>query len=406
MKQIITALVGMTLLVSCNSTTSQENEVLSKLQRDLNPQVSETDLKQLVSNNNKFAFSLYQNLHTNQNNTFFSPISISHALIMTYAGTSGETKKEMKTALNLSLDDTKVHASFNKLDLGLNINDDTYIFKLANAIWPSQDFKFEQNYLDTIMVNYGASLKTLDYSTKPDESRNTINNSIAEKTENKIQDLIPKGAITPMTKMVLSNATYFKGSWEFPFDPNDTEKGIFDNSIETDFMSQTEIFSYFEDENLSAIKLGYKKQKSSMIIILPKDETFNISESIVQHIQNNFIRHNVTLKMPKFKFTTDSISLTNTLESLGMKLAFDSTKADFSNLSQTSSIYISDILHKTFIEVDEYGTQAAAATTTLLSTTSQEIVSDAQMSLDKPFIYMIVDDQTRQILFLGYMLKP
>jgi serpin B len=403
MKEIITALVGAMLLVGCNSTSSKQDEVSSKLQRDLEPKVSEEELSQLVTDNNKFAFSLYQNLNDAQNNTFFSPVSISHALMMTYAGAEGETKEEMKTALGLTLDDTRIHESFNKLDLGLNTNDQTHIFNIANAIWPSRDFEFEQNYLDAIMVNYGASLKTLDYTNSPEESRKTINSWVEEKTEDKIKDLIPEGAITTMTKMVLSNATYFKASWEHPFNTDNTQRGIFNTEQEIDFMNQTEVFPYFEDENVQAIKLDYQGSKSAMIILLPKVDTFTPSTF---NIQESFERYRVSLKMPKFKFTSDSISLTDTMKTLGMKLAFDSDRADFSNLSQKGSIYISNIMHKAFIEVDEHGTEAAAATAVLLSTTGIEIVPNAQMSIDKPFVYMIVDNETGQILFLGHMLKP
>ncbi len=402
MKEIITALVGAMLLVGCNSTTTEQNEIISKLQRDLEPKVSDTELKQLVNDNNKFAFSLYQNLDSSEENTFFSPISISHALMMTYEGAGGETKAEMKTALGLTLDDTRVHEAFNKLDLGLNVNDETHIFKIANAIWPEKSFKFEQNYLDTIMVNYGASLKTLDYANSPEVSRKEINSWVEDKTEDKIKDLIPEGAINSMTRMVLSNATYFKGEWEHTFNPDQTEKGFF-NDIETDFMNQTEVFPYYEDDNLQAIKLGYKTGKSSMVIFLPKVD--NLTPTAF-NIEDSFERYRVTLKMPKFEFTSASISLTDTLKTLGMKSAFNSNEADFSFLSRSDSLYISDVLHKAFIKVDEQGTEAAAATAVLIATTGFEEAPSVNLTLDRPFIYQIIDNETKQILFMGHMIKP
>lgn len=397
MKQIITALVGVMLLVGCNSTTTKQNEVTSKLQRNLEPVVSDAELKQLVIDNNKFAWSLYENLNDASENTFFSPISISHALMMTYAGSDGETKQEMKTALNLTLDEERVHEAFNKLDLGLNTNDETDIFKIANSIWPSKDFEFEQNYLDAIMVNYGASLKTLDYINKPEDSRKEINSWVEDKTEDKIKDLIPERAISSMTRMVLSNATYFKGEWEHTFNPDNTQMGDFNNAFDVEYMNQTEVFSYYEDDDLQAIKLDYKTGKSSMIITLPKGDS--------HQIKGAFTRHRVTLKMPKFEFTSNSISLTETMKKLGMKSAFDRDKADFSLMSN-GSLYISDILHKAFIKVDEHGTEAAAATAVLLKTTGTEDIPTAELVLDKPFIYQIIDNETGQILFLGHMLKP
>lgn len=395
MKEIITTLVSMMLLVGCNSQT---DALESKLQRELNPNATDTELQQLITDNNEFAYTLYKHLDDKENNTFFSPISISHALMMTYAGTGGETRKEMKTALNMTLDDSRVHQVYNKLELALNINEDQNIFKIVNSIWPSKDFAFEQNYLDTLLVNYGATLRTLDYLNQPDESRKTINSWVEDKTEGKITALIPEGAISTMTKMILSNATYFKAAWEHPFDSNSSKKGIFNNTIETDFMSQTEVFPYFEDENLQAIKLNYKTGKNSMVLILPKGDSYDI--------KGDFTKHRVTLKMPKFEFTSKSMSLTEILKKLGMKSAFDSNKADFSMMSQSSSLYISDILHKAFIKVDEQGSEAAAATTALLNTTGYEEVPTAELTLDKPFVYMIIDNETKLILFMGRMIKP
>ena len=391
MKEIISAFVGAMIFLGCSGET---NELESKLQRELEPKTSKAQLSQLVADNNKFALTLYQNLESNESNTFFSPISISHALMMTYAGASGETKQEMKRALNLTLDDDSIHKAFNRLDLDLN----TDIFKIANSIWPSKSFEFEQEYLDTIMVNYGASLKTLDYQNQPEESRITINKWVEEKTKDKIKELIPEGAITQMTKMVLSNATYFKGEWEHVFNPENTENGLFNNSVDVEYMNQTEIFPYYEDDSLQAIKLDYKSGKSSMIITLPKGDSYDI--------KGDFTRHRVTLKMPKFEFSSNSISLSKTMKTLGMKSAFDRDKADFSLMSKSGSLYISDILHKAFIKVDEHGTEAAAATAVLIDTTGFEEVPTATLTLDKPFIYQIVDNETGQILFMGHMLKP
>jgi len=398
MKEIITVLFGAMLLVGCNTTASKQDEVSSKLQRDLEPNVSDAELSQLVADNNKFAHALFQNLDSSEENIFFSPISISHALMMTYAAAAGETKQEMKTALNLTLEDDRVHEAFNKLDLGLNMQEDTDIFKIANSIWPSKDFEFEENYLDAIMVNYGASLKTLDYQNKPEDSRKEINSWVEDKTEDKIKDLIPEGLITPLTKMVLSNATYFKGEWEHAFNPDNTQKGFFNNSIDVEYMNQTEVFPYYEDESLQAVKLDYKSGKNSMIIILPKGDSYDI--------KGDFTKHRVTLKMPKFEFTSKSISLVDTMKTLGMNRAFDNN-ADFSLMSSSSSLKIGDIIHKAFIKVDEQGTEAAAATVVLLVMKGGIVgVPTATLTLDKPFIYMIVDNETDQILFMGHMLKP
>jgi serpin B len=404
MKQIINTLIGAMLLVGCNSSTTSSNiDIKSKLKRDLNPDVTQSELTQLVRDNNKFAYSLFENLDSREESTFFSPISITHALMMSYAGASNNTKQEMKTALNITLADDRIHESFNKLDLGLNFNEKTDIFKIANSIWPSKDFKFEQSYLDSIMVNYGASLKTLDFTHKPEDSRKTINRWVEENTEDKIKDLIPKGAIDSMTKMVLSNATYFKGEWEHTFDPKNTKEGFFNDDKKIQFMNQTEVFSYFEDENIQAIKLTYKTRKNSMIILMPKTESF-IPTTF--DIDEKFKKYRVTLKMPKFEFTSTSISLKKTMVNLGMKDAFVNGVADFTIMDKSRSLYISDILHKAFIKVDEQGTEAAAATAVLLKNTGFIEVPTANFTIDKPFYYVIVDDESGQILFIGHFIKP
>jgi serpin B len=395
------------LFVGCDSTTSKQSETKSKLQRELNPVVDQRELKELVDGNNEFAFSLYHELNQENKNSLISPISISHALIMTYLGADGKTKDEMKTALSLRVDDSRIGDTFNKLDLELNVDDQDHILQIANAIWPSNDLLFEERYLDDIMLNFGAGLRTLDYKKDPEGSRVVINDWVANKTKNKIQDLIPKGAIDSLTKIVISNATYFKGKWEYPFDEENTQKGVFNDTIDVEYMNQTEIFPYYEDENLQAIKLRYKTGKSAMIIILPKDGSKpSLSKELFQKIDDGFEKYSVTLKMPKFKFTSNPMSLIESMKKLGMSRAF-SNKADFSKISKNADLYISDILHKTFIEVDEYGTEAAAATAVLIKTTGIiEGVLSANMTIDKTFTYMIIDEPTKQILFLGEMAEP
>jgi serpin B len=407
MKQIIFAVITLLLFVGCNSTTSKQIETKSKLQRELNPVVNQTELKELVEGNNEFAFSLYNELNQENKNSFISPLSISHALVMTYLGANGETKDEMRMALGLMLDDSRIGDVFNKLDLELNVDDQDHIFQITNAIWPSNDLLFEEKYLDDIMLNFGAGLRTLDYKKDPEGSRVKINDWVASKTKNRIQDLIPKGAINSLTKMVLSNATYFKGKWEYPFDEKNTQNGVFNDTIDVEYMNQTEVFPYYEDENLQAVKLRYKTGKSAMIIILSKNKSQPIlSKKLLQMINDGFKRYRVTLKMPKFKFTSDSISLTESMKKLGMNHAFYSDKADFSKISKNADLYISDILHKTFIKVDEYGTQAAAATAVLIEVTGIEDLLNANMTIDKTFTYLIIDEPTEQILFLGQMAEP
>ena len=408
MKQIITAFISMILLNAC-STTSSEVVKQSKLQRDLSPKATESELQALVTSNNRFAFSLFEKLDKEDENSFFSPLSVTQALMMSYAGTAGETKQQMRKAMSLNLADTRVHEVYNKLDLALNNTSENHVVSIANAIWPSSDFTFEQSYLDTVMVNYGASLKTLDYLNNPKNSTDSINNWVEKKTNSKIKDLIPQGAISQHTKMVISNATYFKGNWKKEFSQEQSKKEMFtqfDGTLkESVFMHQSDVFSYFEDGTFQAIKLPYKGNKTSMLVLLPKDDTQALSAEKLNDIQNSFQRYRVTLSLPKFKFTTNSMKLAQPLKSIGIELAFDSNRADFSKLSKTGGLYISNIIQKAFIEVDEKGTEAAAATAVLIGTTGIEEVPQAIMSVDKNFYYLIVDEATQSILFLGHMKK-
>jgi len=408
MKQIIVGIISMIFLNSC-STTSSEVVKKSKLQRELSPKATQSELQALVNSNNQFAFSLFEQLDKSDENSFFSPLSVTQALMMSYAGTDTETKQQMRDAMKLTLDDTRIHEVYNKLDLALNDTSDEHVVSIANSIWPSLDFDFEQSYLDTVMVNYGASLKTLDYKNSAKSSTDTINNWVEKKTNNKIKDLIPQGAINDNTKMVLSNATYFKGSWKKEFLEKDTKKESFTQldgtEKQTEFMHQSDVFSYFEDRDFQAIKLRYKKDKTSMLVLLPKNDTATLSQTKLDDIQKSFQRYRVTLSLPKFKLTTNSMQLIEPLKSLGIELAFDSSRADFSKLSKTPGLFITNMIQKAFIEIDEKGTQAAAATAVLIGVTGFEEVPTATMSVDKAFYYLIVDDATQSILFLGHMVS-
>jgi len=408
MKQIIFAFVCGLLFWGCNTNNLKNNDINSKLQRELNPDINETQLSKLIKGNNEFALSLYKKLAKEDKNLFFSPISITHALMMTYTGADGDTRSQMKEALRIKLDHTTVHKAFDKLDLSLDQRDEQYTFNIANSIWIEKDYEFKESYLDTIKVNYGASLKKLDFKHKPNQSKETINGWIEDKTDNEIKDLIPDGAITNLTKMVLTNAVYFKGEWKHTFDTDNSKKGLFNDTKEVIFMHQKEILPYFEDEDIQVVKLDYKSDKSSMIIILPKKgRTLELTDNYLQNIHDGFKDHRVILSIPKFKFTTNSISLKESLRELGMEFAFDDSRADFSKLSENRELHISDILHKAYINIDEFGTKAAAATAIMIGVTGYIVdIQEAYMSVDRPFIFLIVDNKTGQILFLGDMKEP
>ncbi len=398
------------------SIESKIDSIESNLQRSLTPNVDLNQTKELIQNNNIFAFNMFKELQKENNeNIFFSPYSISEALVMTYAGAKGETKSQMASALHFDANDSKLHNSFNALDLHLNQSDENYTLSVANAIWPQKDFVFLSSYLDTLKVNYGAKIRLMDYKTNPEGSRQIINGWVEKKTHDRIKDLIPEGSIEENTRLVLTNAIYFKGKWQKEFDKDHTKEDIFtleDNStIQIPLMNQTEYFSFNQNENFQAIDLLYKGDKSSMVIILPREGKF---QEVLKDINNSFEsviknwnRKKVNLKMPKFEFTTDVYDLQKPFVELGMVDAFDPNLADFSGITGTKELVISKIVHKAFIKVDEKETEAAAATGVIANVTSVPIsVDPIDMFIDRPFIFFIKDQTNDQILFIGIMKNP
>ncbi len=386
----------------------------SNLTRNLAPEVSTNELLTLADNNNQFAFTLFDKLYDDEaGNIFFSPYSISKALAVVYAGANGDTKTEMASVLNFEIEhEEQLHNSFNGLDLHLNQNDENYTFEVANAMWPQKDFPVLDSYLNTIKVNYGANVKTLDYVKQTETSRVAINNWVEEKTHERIKDIIPKGEIDDATLFVLTNAVYFKGQWLSEFYENDTKDATFtaeDGSThEIAFMNQRELYyQYLKEDNYQAINLPYQKNRSSMLIILPDEGAFsnaiNSIESIYQQTQEGMTSKNIALKMPKFEFNTPLYNIKEYLKMLGMNQPF-LANADFSNLSNTT-LKIDSVLHKAFITVDEKGTEATAATVTIDANVTKP-PEPIVFNINRPFIFFIKDTMSGQILFMGVMRTP
>ncbi len=430
MKKLISAIlpIGLSifLVAGCSSSSSSEVDPVSieskiemkesSLERNFNPVVDTNQTKALIKNNNDFAFDMFRELQKDQNeNIFFSPYSISQALVMTYAGAKESTKTQMASALHFDANDSILHNAFNALDLHLNHSDENYTLSVANAIWPQKDFTFLESYLDNIKVNYGAKVRLMDYVNDTEGSRKIINDWVEEKTHDRIKDLIPEGSISANTRLVLTNAIYFKGKWQKTFDKELTKDETFtleDNStIQTPLMNQIDNFPYIENENFQAIELPYKQNRSSMLIILPTkgkfqevladiNTTFDITSTNLEYKR-------VNLKMPKFEFTTGLYNLSRAFMQLGMSDAFDPNLADFSNMTGDKSLVISKILHKAFIKVDEKETQAAAATGVIAEITSAPIIEEpVDMFVNRPFILFIKDQTNNQILFMGIIKNP
>lgn len=422
MKKIILSilmLIPLLSLVGCGQIAS--GQVLqSDKPRDTSPLVNENDLAALVDGNNAFAFDLYQVLKQTGGNLFYSPYSLSEALAMTYAGARGETEEDIAEALNFTLSQDRLHPAFNSLDLQLKQrgqgaegkNGAGFQLDVANAIWGQNGYQFLAQYLDILAQNYGAGLRIVDFIEQTEQSRVTINQWVSDQTQGKIKDLIPQGAIDDLTRLVLTNAVYFNAAWQYPFNKEATSDGLFylldGSSVTAPMMRQTESFGYAEGANYEAVELPYSGQELSMVILLPKAGQFEAFENsldaeLVKTIIGQLQMNEVSLTMPKFEYES-SFGLKQALSTLGMGVAF-TPDADFSGMDGGHNLLIQDVLHKAFVSVDESGTEAAAASAVIVGLTAMP-AQPTQVTIDRPFLFLIRDIPTGSIIFVGRVLNP
>ena len=405
-------------------------EARSDAARDTSPDVGDAELGELASGNTTFAFDLYQALRAGDGNIVYSPYSISAALAMTYAGARGETEQQMADTLHFTLPQDTLHPAFNAVDLALagrsqaagGEGDDLQGFQLnvANALWGQESYPFAADFLDLLALNYGAGMSLMDFQTAPDDSRQVINNWVAEQTEDRIQDLLPEGSIDSSTRLVLTNAIYFYSDWLYPFPAEGTADAPFTlldgSEVTVPMMNQgePEPLRYGAGEDYQAVEIPYEGNEIAMLILLPNEGQFETFEASLDAARLEAIQSDLSagdmiiLSMPRFEFATPSISLKDVFIGLGMTIPF-SGDADFSGMvegGQNPGLAISDIFHKAFIRVDEEGTEAAAATAVVMFETA--IVADEPVVVraDRPFIFMIYDRPTGTILFMGRVLDP
>jgi serpin B len=382
--------------------------------------VSPADLAGLVSGNSQFAIDLYQAIREAQGNLFFSPYSISVALAMTFAGARNETARQMADTLSFTLPPDRLHPAFNGLDSalaqraagGAGSDGEGFRLNIVNALWGQEGYGFLAEFLDLLAENYGAGLRLLDFVHAPEESRLQINDWVSEQTESRIKDLIPQGAIDELTRLVLTNAIYFNAAWLYPFTEEQTHDAPFTlldgSQVTVPMMSQTESFGYSSGDGYQAVELPYEGQQLSMVILLPDAGQFaafeqSLKPAVVDAILAGLGARQVALSMPKFEFSAD-LSLADTLAAMGMPDAFEGA-ADFSGMTGTRDLFISDVLHKAFVSVDEAGTEAAAATAVVMKLTGMP-EEPITVTMDRPFIFLIRDIPTGAILFLGRVVDP
>lgn len=372
-------------------------------------------MQDVVNANNKFAFELYSELDkSEQGNIFYSPYSLSAALAMTYEGAKGQTADEIKSVFHFP-ESSILRPNFAAIYNDINRGNEAYELRTGNALWVQQDYSFLEEYLSTVEKYYGGKAANLDFVKDAEKSRQTINTFIEEQTNDKIQDLIPSGALSPLTKLILTNAIYFKGTWEWEFDKSDTREQDFKitptNIVKTPTMymdPDKARFNYADLEKLQILELPYKGEKISMLILLPTENLEVMEASLTAEKMNEYKAQMKETKLdsislPKFEFDT-KYSLKDTLSALGMPTAFDFEKADFSGMTAAEKLFISMVIHQAYVKVDEKGTEAAAATG--VGMLESAAMPRNVFRADHPFIFVIQEKETGNFLFLGRVIDP
>ncbi len=378
------------------------------------PQGASSDVAKIVDGANRFAFDLYRQLSGEGGNLFFSPSSIASAFGMAHAGAEGVTKSEIGEVFHFPGQGSELHAGMKVLQgswSGLDENQGV-LLKQANRLWGQEGAEFLPPFLRVTREQYGAELARLDFALT-DDARNAINAWVAEQTEDKIVQVMPKGSVSAATKLVITNAVYFKGDWTYPFDARNTRDEDFHlapaSKIKAPIMHRSGEFRHGAIDDLQVLELPYGDGSLAMIVLLPnkvdglKELEGNLTHQNLQRWQASFGRpREVRVSLPKFK-TTSQFDLVEALQHLGLKAAFDGELADFSGVTGDRSFLISAAIHKAFVNVDEKGTEAAAATAMGLKGESPIPV---EFRADHPFLYLIQDQRNGAILFLGRMKSP
>jgi len=393
--------------------------------------------KTIVQGNSKFALELYARLRDKGENLFFSPYSISTALAMAYAGAQGQTGSQMAEVLHfptytVPIDmlatnkqektrapwkNEQFSSAFGKViqDLNARGKKGKYELAVANALWGQKGYGFLEEFLNLIKTDYDGRLNEVDFVTATEMARQTINAWVEEKTNNKIKDLIARGVLDSMTRLVLTNAIYFKGKWARQFKEKNTKQTPFTlqtgSKIDVPMMNQTADFNYIQTEDFQGLELPYVDNELSMIILVPKkfdglaafEKTFTL-ENLSRWLAKPR-RCEVIVSIPKFKMTSQ-FSLADVLKSMGMTDAFIPDVADFSGINGKKDLFISAVIHKAYVDVSEEGTEAAAATGVIMKITSAGPTLTPVFRADHPFVFVIRDNHSGSILFIGRVLNP
>ncbi|XP_051929550.1 leukocyte elastase inhibitor-like [Hippocampus zosterae] len=376
----------------------------------------------LSISNTTFALELLRTLSQANptGNIFVSPLSISSALAMVYLGAKGDTATQMAKALSFSSGES-VHADFQTLNADINSPSASYVLKLANRLYGETTSRFLSQFLDATQKYYKADLKTVDFIAAPEASRAEINSWVEQQTENKIQDLLKPGTVSSMTRLALVNAIYFKGNWKQRFDPADTKEMPFkvDQNVTTSvnmmYLMKKMPYNYIPELGLQILELPYLDEELSMLILLPEetsdgtDPLLKLEEELTHakldewtSRDNMDIHSEIVVHLPKFKLE-EEYELNEPLAKLGMTDVFCAAKADLSGMNGEGGLSLSTVAHKAFVEVNEEGTEAAAATAGIAAFC---MLREEHFTADHPFLFYIRHNKSNSILFLGRFSSP
>jgi serpin B len=374
-----------------------------------------TDKDAVVQGDNEFAWDLYAKLRDREGNLFFSPDSISTALAMTYAGARGETAKQMASTLHFTLAPERLHAAFQALIEERNgaLKRRDYELRVANALWGQKGFGFLSEFVNLTTSHYGAGLREIDFIHDTELARRTINSWVERQTRDKIKELLKPGILDSDTRLVLTNAIYFKGDWDQQFKKELTGKEAFhipaDRAVEVPMMHQTHTFKYADGGAFQILEMPYKGKELSMVVLLPRkvDGLAELETAVTAGKLNQWLsrlrRQEVVLSMPKFK-TTSEFRLRDTLSAMGMSLAFSPGAADLSGMNGQRNLFIGDVVHQAYVDVNEEGTEAAAATGVAVKLAAAPV--QTEFRADHPFMFLIRDSRSGSTLFLGRVVNP
>ena len=369
----------------------------------------------VAAGNNRFAFDLYRRLAAEPahagDNLFFSPYSITSALAITCEGARGTTADEIGAVLYLPENETLRREGFAAIDAGLNRGSGNYTLRTANALWAEETYSLLPDYIDVAAHGYGANVTNLDFIENPDGSRETINRWVEEQTEDKIRDLLPPGSIDPLTRLVITNAIYFKGTWAELFDPNKTTEEEFrvapNQTVTVPMMHGNAVYPYAETETLRVLEMPYahgNETELTMLVFLPKEDNLTVAEEALDagrlaDLQKSLVSQRVRVFFPKFTLET-GYPLPGVLAAMGMPTAF-ADDADLSGMDGTRDLFVTGVFHKAFVDVNEEGTEAAAATGVVVGGGATPV-----FRADHPFVFLIVEKDSGAILFIGRVVNP